>query len=75
MALFKFTKGILKNKKIDVYNNGKMYRDFTYIDDIVDGILKILNTGPLWQKNEDNPIQLVEAKEREIDENRNQDYR
>ena len=54
MALFKFTKGILKNKKIDVYNNGKMYRDFTYIDDIVDGILKILNKGPLWQKNKDN---------------------
>src|SRR5210317_1374929 len=35
MALFKFTRGILNNKKIDIYNNGKMFRDFTYIDDIV----------------------------------------
>lgn len=43
MALFKFTKNILKNKPIDVYNNGKMQRDFTYIDDIVDGIVKCLN--------------------------------
>tara|TARA_B100001741_G_C16542671_1_gene595129 strand:+ start:840 stop:1841 length:1002 start_codon:yes stop_codon:yes gene_type:complete len=46
MALFKFTKGILKNKKIDVYNNGKMYRDFTYIDDIVNGIELIMNKIP-----------------------------
>ena len=38
MALFKFTKGIINNKKIDIYNYGKMYRDFTYIDDIVNGI-------------------------------------
>jgi UDP-glucuronate 4-epimerase len=36
MALFKFTKGILNKKKIDIYNHGKMYRDFTYVDDIVD---------------------------------------
>ena len=46
MALFKFTKGILNNKKIDIYNNGKMYRDFTYIDDIVDGIQLLLNRAP-----------------------------
>ena len=46
MALFKFTKGILNNKKIDIYNNGKMYRDFTYIDDIVNGIKLLLNKIP-----------------------------
>jgi len=46
MALFKFTKGILKNKKIDIYNNGKMYRDFTYIDDIVNGIKLIMKKPP-----------------------------
>jgi UDP-glucuronate 4-epimerase len=46
MALFKFTKGILANKKIDIYNNGKMYRDFTYIDDIVDGIRLLINKVP-----------------------------
>tara|TARA_B110001450_G_scaffold2507_1_gene2789 strand:+ start:251 stop:1258 length:1008 start_codon:yes stop_codon:yes gene_type:complete len=46
MALFKFTKGILTNKKIDIYNNGKMYRDFTYIDDIVNGIQLLINKIP-----------------------------
>ena len=43
MALFKFTKNILENKKIDLYNNGKHLRDFTYIDDIVEGIFSIMN--------------------------------
>jgi len=46
MALFKFTKGILENKKIDIYNYGKMYRDFTYIDDIVEGIKLLINKPP-----------------------------
>ena len=46
MALFKFTKGILNNKKIDIYNYGKMYRDFTYIDDIVNGIKLLINKQP-----------------------------
>ena len=46
MALFKFTKGILNNKKIDIYNNGKMYRDFTYIDDIVSGIQLLIKKVP-----------------------------
>ncbi len=46
MALFKFTKGIINNKKIDIYNNGKMYRDFTYIDDIVKGISLLINKSP-----------------------------
>ena len=46
MAYFKFTKKILKGQKIDIYNQGKMYRDFTYIDDIVDGIYRLLNKTP-----------------------------
>ncbi len=46
MALFKFTKGILNKKKIDIYNKGKMYRDFTYIDDIVEGIYSLINKPP-----------------------------
>ena len=51
MAYFKFTKKILARKKIDIYNKGKMYRDYTYIDDIVDGINKLLNKTPsLYQK-------------------------
>jgi len=43
MALFLFTKAILENQPIKVFNNGKMKRDFTYIDDIVDGILLSLD--------------------------------
>ena len=46
MALFKFTKGIINKKKIDIYNQGKMYRDFTYIDDIVKGISGLINKAP-----------------------------
>ena len=46
MAYFKFTKKILNGKKIDIYNKGKMYRDYTYIDDIVDGIFKLINKVP-----------------------------
>lgn len=41
MALFKFTKAIMAGEAIDVFNNGEHYRDFTYIDDIVTGILKV----------------------------------
>ena len=46
MAYFKFTKNILEGKKIDIYNKGKMYRDYTYIDDIVNGIYKLINKAP-----------------------------
>ena len=41
MALFLFTKAILEGKPIDVFNNGKMQRDFTYIDDIVEGVIRV----------------------------------
>ena len=43
MALFKFTKAILNEKTIEVFNHGKHTRDFTYIDDIVDGVIKTLD--------------------------------
>lgn len=46
MALFKFTKAIVSGEAIDVYNNGDMQRDFTYIDDIVEGILRVQNIIP-----------------------------
>ena len=42
MALFKFTKSILKNKEITLFNKGNMYRDFTYIDDTIDALYKII---------------------------------
>ncbi len=43
MALFLFTKAILAKKPIDVYNHGKMRRDFTYVDDIIEGIVRLLD--------------------------------
>jgi UDP-glucuronate 4-epimerase len=57
MALFLFTKAILEGKPIDVFNNGKMRRDFTYVDDIVEGIVRLLpkipKGNPNW--NGENP--------------------
>lgn len=46
MAYFKFTKAILDGKEIEVYNHGNMQRDFTYIDDIVSGIFKLIENTP-----------------------------
>ena len=46
MALFLFTKAILAGEPIDVFNNGKMRRDFTYIDDIVEGVVRVLDRLP-----------------------------
>jgi len=46
MALFKFTKAILESKPIDVYNNGQMERDFTYIDDIIEGLSRVIKSAP-----------------------------
>ena len=49
MAYFSFTKKILAGEQIDVYNNGEMQRDFTYIDDIVEGITRLIDKIPLPQ--------------------------
>ena len=46
MALFIFTKAILENRPIDVYNYGMMSRDFTYIDDIVEGVRRLIDKAP-----------------------------
>jgi len=46
MAVFLFTKAILEGRPIDVFNYGRMQRDFTYIDDIVEGVVRILDTPP-----------------------------
>ena len=54
MAYYKFTKNIVNGKKIDIFNKGKMYRDYTYIDDIVDGICKLINKSPLKKKRYKN---------------------
>ena len=50
MALFKFTKSILEGKKIDIYNKGNLYRDFTYIDDIVNGVSSLIKKTPKYKK-------------------------
>ncbi|MCW5558278.1 MAG: NAD-dependent epimerase [Verrucomicrobiae bacterium] len=46
MALFLFTQAILEGRPIDVFNEGRMKRDFTYVDDIVEGILRVLDRPP-----------------------------
>lgn len=46
MALFKFTKGILEGTPIDIYNNGEMWRDFTYVTDLVRGIRLLIDAVP-----------------------------
>lgn len=57
MALFLFTKAILEGKPIKVFNDGKMKRDFTYIDDIVEGIVRLIHLKPVPDSNldGDNP--------------------
>jgi UDP-glucuronate 4-epimerase len=59
MALFLFTKAILASQPIDVYNRGDMERDFTYIDDIVEGLSRIIKKGPEsdpeWDGSAPNP--------------------
>jgi len=59
MALFKFTKAILEEKTIDVFNHGKHTRDFTYIKDIINGIIKTLDNpatiNSKWNGNQPDP--------------------
>jgi UDP-glucuronate 4-epimerase len=59
MALFLFTKAILEGRPIDVFNEGRMQRDFTYIDDIVEGVdrtsEKIASPDPDWNSSAPNP--------------------
>lgn len=59
MALFLFTKAILEGKAIDVFNHGKMQRDFTYIDDIVEGVFRVAfataQPNPSWSGSRPDP--------------------
>ena len=59
MALFKFTKAILAGEPIQVFNYGKHRRDFTYIDDIVEGVIRVLvqpaTVNPAWKGNSPDP--------------------
>ena len=59
MALFLFTRAILEDRPIDVFNHGKMVRDFTYIDDIVEGVYRVIDRVPApdttWDSNDPDP--------------------
>mgnify|MGYP000574251692 CR=1 FL=1 len=59
MALFKFTRAILEDQPIHVYNNGQMQRDFTYIDDIVEGVTRVIDHlpsgNPQWTPRDPDP--------------------
>jgi UDP-glucuronate 4-epimerase len=67
MALFKFTKNILAGQPIDVYNEGNLSRDFTYVDDIVEGIVKLVPNKPkaaipyaIYNIGNGNPVKLMD---------------
>ena len=59
MALFLFTRAILEGRPIDVFNNGLMQRDFTYVDDIVEGVVRVMKRPatpePSWDSNSPDP--------------------
>ncbi len=59
MALFLFTKAILEGRPIDVFNNGQMKRDFTYVDDIVEGVVRVTDrvatSNPAWSGANPDP--------------------
>ncbi len=63
LALFKFAKNILLDKPIDVYNGGEMARDFTYVGDIIDGIVAIMHKKDLdyeiYNLGGDDPVKLM----------------
>ena len=66
MAMFKFTKAILEGRPLDVYNHGNLARDFTYIDDIVEGVKRIVTKTPekpeyrLYNIGHGSPVKLMD---------------
>jgi UDP-glucuronate 4-epimerase len=67
MAYFSFTKAILENRPIKIFNQGDLYRDFTYIDDIVEGIAKVIHKSPennppynIYNIGNSSPVKLMD---------------
>lgn len=69
MALYKFTKAIYKQDPIEIYNYGNMKRDFTYIDDVIESIIRLMKKGPpidatpaykIYNIGNNNPVQISE---------------
>ena len=58
MALFKFTRAILEGQPIDIYNHGQMRRDFTYVDDLINGIVRLIDKPPA---RPDTPEEIAEG--------------
>ena len=56
MAVFKFTDAILKRRTLDIYNDGAMSRDFTYIDDIVEGLVRLIPLPPTCEDGAPNKV-------------------
>ena len=61
MAYFLFTKAVLDGKEINIFNNGEMERDFTYIDDVINGIIKIIDQPPSINSNPPSDSQNTSA--------------
>ncbi|MBM9501932.1 NAD-dependent epimerase [Leptospira sp. 201903071] len=63
MAIFLFTKAIIEGKPLDVYNEGRMKRDFTYIDDVVEGVIKVIEIpavqNPNWNSDSPDPASSI----------------
>src|SRR5207244_3030132 len=59
MVLFKFTKAIMNGRPIDVFNNGRMKRDFTYVDDVVESVARVMEVvptpDPRWSSDQPDP--------------------
>jgi len=68
MAAFLFTRAILDNKPVKIFNNGDMYRDFTFIDDIIEGVVRVIDHAPteqnppaaLFNIGNSNPVKLMD---------------
>src|SRR5690625_7751097 len=67
MALFLFTKAMIEDKPIDVFNYGEMQRDFTYIDDIVEGVIRV-NDNPPKENPDWDPSSDDRSEERRVGE-------
>ena len=58
MALFKFVKNTINGKPINIFNYGNHARDFTYIDDIVDGIMILIKSSKIFKKKKNKKLNL-----------------
>jgi len=70
MALYIFTKAIESNQSIDVYNNGEMWRDFTFVDDIVEGVMRVMDKAPTLENSK-----IQKSKSKQIPNSKDQNFK